>query len=44
MQTEKENYFRDLEDVIQHLKKEVIREEDLNAKVSFTLSISNQMF
>jgi hypothetical protein len=32
MQTEKENYFRDLEDVIQHLKKEVIREEDLNAK------------
>ena len=44
MQTEKENYFRDLEDVIPHLKKEVIREEGLNAKVSFTLSISNQMF
>ena len=44
MQTEKENYFRDLEDVIKHLKKEVISEEDLKAKVSFTLSISNQMF
>ena len=44
MQTDKENYFRDLEDVIQHLKKEVIREEDLNAKVSSLSSITNQMF
>ena len=44
MQTEKENYFRDLEDVIQHLKKEVIREEDLNAKVSSSPLITNQMF
>ena len=38
MQTDKENYFRDLEDVIQHLKKEVIREEDLNAKVGFMIT------
>ena len=44
MQTEKENYFRDLEDVIQHLKKEVIREEELNAKVSSSPLITNQMF
>ena len=44
METEKENYFRDLEDVIQHLKKEVIREEDLNAKVSSSPLITNQMF
>ena len=44
MQTEKENYFRDLEDVIQHLKKEVIREEDLNAKVSSSPLITNDVF
>ena len=43
METDKENYFRDLEDVIQHLKKEVIREEVLNAKVSSSLSFANQM-